>query len=333
MIPLIRAGVIFPMISWMQDNGRPFEDRLRDVDLGYVLENGPDLPIPFGSALAFLSALSRVEGPDLPFRVMGQCSVQDLGMIGKAALASRTIGEALSRAAAVLPYNATHTAISVFPAAGGLLLRRGSGLRLDDETRHCMHQCFAALIYSLCTIGGAPPPVFDRLALTPHPIYGISHLRAWLGETVKASTDKSLELFVSARVANMSLPHNETEGAGSILLPTGPTLIGDGTLTHSARIVIAGMLTSGVPTIERLSAASGMGIRTIQRRLHAEGRTFSDLLESLRRDLALASLAEDGVLAAEVAIRLGYTQPSSFTRAVRRWTGTPPKEVLRRARK
>jgi AraC-like DNA-binding protein len=108
--------------------------------------------------------------------------------------------------------------------------------------------------------------------------------------------------------------------------------MGDGTLTHSARIVIAGMLTSGVPTIERLSAASGMGVRTIQRRLHAEGRTFSDLLESLRRDLALAALTKDGILAGEIAMRLGYTQQSSFTRAVRRWTGTPPTAVSRRFR-
>lgn len=332
MIPMIRAGAIFPIISWLQDNGRPFEDRLREVDLSYVLENGPDLPIPLGPALTFLSASSRLEGPDLPFRVMGQCGVQNLGMIGKAALASRTIGEALSRVAALLPYHVTHQAISIIPAAGGLLLRRASGLRLDDEARHCMHQYFAAQIYSLCTIASAPPPVFDHLALTPHPIYGISHLRPWFGETVKASTDKSLELFVSARLVNTALPHHATEGAGSELYPTGPTLMGDGTLTHSARIVIAGMLTAGTPTIERLATASGIGVRTIQRRLHAEGNTFSDLLESLRLDLATAGLAESGISVGEIAMRLGYRQQSSFTRAVRRWTGIPPTAVSRRAR-
>lgn len=318
-----------PIVSWMKDNGRPFEDWLRDADLGYVLKNGPDLPIPLGPALAFLRAASRVEGPDFACRVMGEGGVRKLGVIGEVALSSRTVGEALYRVAAFLSLHVTHQTISISPlSSGGLMLRRASGLRLDDETRHLMHQYFAAQIWSLCSIAGASAPQFERVSLMPHPIHGVSHLRPWFGDVVQASADKSLKLFVSARVANEALPCREIGATESEQVVNVSDLAGDGTLTHSANVVIASMLTVGTPTIERLAAAAGIGVRTIQRRLRAEGSTFSDLLEALRRDLAIAGLSENGKTAGEMAARLGYGYQSSLSRAFRRWTGTSPREVL-----
>jgi AraC-like DNA-binding protein len=50
----------------------------------------------------------------------------------------------------------------------------------------------------------------------------------------------------------------------------------------------------------------------------------------VRRDLALAGLAEGGLTACEVATALGYAQQSSLTRAVRRWTGTSPRRMTRK---
>jgi len=98
------------------------------------------------------------------------------------------------------------------------------------------------------------------------------------------------------------------------------------------RIITAAMLSEGTPTIERLAAAAGLGVRTFQRRLRSEGITFSDLLDAVRRDAALSGLAENGKSATEMADSLGYGQPSSLTRAVRRWTGEPPRAVARRSR-
>jgi len=44
----------------------------------------------------------------------------------------------------------------------------------------------------------------------------------------------------------------------------------------------------------------------------------------VRKGLALAHLARPGTTATDVAFLLGFSEPSAFTRAFRRWTGAPP---------
>lgn len=64
--------------------------------------------------------------------------------------------------------------------------------------------------------------------------------------------------------------------------------------------------------------------RTLRRRLVAEGTSHRELLEDVRRELAIQMLSEQALSVDEVAYRSGYAQTSSFQRAFKRWTGMPP---------
>ncbi len=99
-IPLIRSGALVPFMRWMLANGRPLEARLRAADLGYFPHGEPDLPIPLIPAIAFVAAASRDDGADLPCRLVSAASLRELGLIGRVALGSRTVREALGRIAA-----------------------------------------------------------------------------------------------------------------------------------------------------------------------------------------------------------------------------------------
>jgi AraC-like DNA-binding protein len=70
-----------------------------------------------------------------------------------------------------------------------------------------------------------------------------------------------------------------------------------------------------------------MSERTVQRRLADEGLTYDQLLEELRRDLALRYLQDPRVAIAQIAYLLGYSEPSAFHRAFKRWTGKTPNET------
>jgi AraC-like DNA-binding protein len=94
--------------------------------------------------------------------------------------------------------------------------------------------------------------------------------------------------------------------------------------------LIADRLPDGGATLRASAAALGMSERTLQRRLHAEGTTFEDLVDGVRRARALAYL-DAQLPIAEVAYLLGYAEPSVFHRAFKRWTGRSP-EVWRSAR-
>ena len=69
----------------------------------------------------------------------------------------------------------------------------------------------------------------------------------------------------------------------------------------------------------------------VQRRLADEGFTFDAILDDLRRDLALRYLSDKRIAIAEVAYLLGYSEPSPFHRAFKRWTGSTPNEMRNRA--
>lgn len=71
-------------------------------------------------------------------------------------------------------------------------------------------------------------------------------------------------------------------------------------------------------------------VRTLKRRLAAEGTSYSALLDEARRDRALLLLRGE-LTAEEVADRLGYSDAANFTRAFRRWTGTTPRSFRQSA--
>ncbi|MGH7820591.1 MAG: helix-turn-helix domain-containing protein, partial [Candidatus Binatia bacterium] len=54
------------------------------------------------------------------------------------------------------------------------------------------------------------------------------------------------------------------------------------------------------------------------------GSTLQHLVEEGRRELALRFLTDPRLSATEVAFLTGFSDPSAFYRAFRRWTGTTP---------
>jgi AraC-like DNA-binding protein len=64
--------------------------------------------------------------------------------------------------------------------------------------------------------------------------------------------------------------------------------------------------------------------RTLQRRLQESGRSFQQVLEEARHELARHYLASSPLELNETAYLLGYEDASSFGRAFRGWEGVPP---------
>jgi AraC-like DNA-binding protein len=74
---------------------------------------------------------------------------------------------------------------------------------------------------------------------------------------------------------------------------------------------------------EHISGRLGVSERTLHRRLAAEGTSYRELIERVRKAAALRYLDQPRSLE-EVADLLGYASTQSFQRAFRRWMGTSP---------
>lgn len=71
--------------------------------------------------------------------------------------------------------------------------------------------------------------------------------------------------------------------------------------------------------------------QTLHRRLRAEGTTFTQVLDDLRRRMALDYLAGGKVSVSETAYLVGFSEPAAFSRAFKRWTGQAPSAARKRA--
>ena len=64
--------------------------------------------------------------------------------------------------------------------------------------------------------------------------------------------------------------------------------------------------------------------RTLQRRLREEGVGYAALVEEMRAKFAAEYLNDPSLSISEISYLLGFSEPSAFSRAFRRWTGKSP---------
>ena len=89
------------------------------------------------------------------------------------------------------------------------------------------------------------------------------------------------------------------------------------------------LIREGRTSLAALARAHHLSARSLQRRLADHGMTFQGLLDETRRHLAEAYLRDERLDLAEIALLLGYSEQSAFTRAFRTWTGLPPAQWLK----
>ena len=86
------------------------------------------------------------------------------------------------------------------------------------------------------------------------------------------------------------------------------------------------LLASGKLNEAQMAVALNQSERSLQRKLRAEGTSFSQLLEETRRELAQRYIENSRLSITETAYLLGFAEPANFTRAFRRWTGQTPSD-------
>lgn len=122
------------------------------------------------------------------------------------------------------------------------------------------------------------------------------------------------------RIAQVQLRALEADGTGEIA---------------QARALISAALHRGEVPIAAVAAHLRLPVRTLQRRLQAQGLSYSALVDGVRRAQAEHYLADPAISLAQLAMLLGFSEQSAFSHAFKRWTQETPnawrKRLLGRA--
>jgi AraC-like DNA-binding protein len=178
-------------------------------------------------------------------------------------------------------------------------------------------------------------PVFQSISFAHAPRFGVHIYEEIFGCPVQFSTSENRASLSAEHLSNPS-PHANAELLAAYIAwlrkPADWGVAGDQYSANSYFYLMT-EIDKSPPTLRQLASAFGTTERTLRRQLVAEGRPFRALLNEARRDLCTLYLIERQRNFSEIAILLGYSELSAFTRAYRRWFGRPPSEnaIYRRA--
>lgn len=328
-IPLIRAAAIAPMRRWVIQSGHSPEPFLRKAGLAWVPQDDPFLPLPLRGVVQFLVEISRALGPDTPYRMVKGRGGYEIGYIGAAAFCGPTVREGFRRISRSMPVHCTHEVFTVVDEADGLHVRDGWSYVIgDDETLHFVQQYVAALVDMIGSVALGRSPSADRVELIPHPSEGLVHLRPWFGDKVKPANDRALVVVLGNEVAAKLFPEAVQRNALSQFPVDVARLRRGKRLSDDVATLMASMLPLTVPNVDEVAEAASVSGRTLRRLLKEEDESFSSILERTRAQIAVERLQlEPATPIGDIATELGYSDPATLTRLVKRWIGYTPNQL------
>lgn len=299
--------------------------------LGLTDALGPP-PQPGESFVALLHWRALLErardldpGPRASFalRLARGIAPRHFGVVGFAALACHNLVQALERLERYHRSVYDVNPARVIPIPGGLSIEwgveRGRPGALVDET------AIAALVQLTREFTGHPIRPLRVDFVNPAPMDVQPYVEFFGGPVYFAQTTTRVVLAS----ADLALPLRGADAALLALLDAQAERVLQEVARVSEpvqlwRLTLIGLIRDGRTQLADLAQSLQMSPRSLQRRLAEQGHGFGTLLSQTRLQLAERYLAQNELELTEVALLLGYSEQSAFTRAFRQWTGLAP---------
>lgn len=313
-------------MSYAEGRGVDTSGLLREVGLTSDDLVGPEARVTEEANNAVWAAIvERSRDPHFGLHFAENMTLDVLDVVGHLVARSRTFGEGLERVVAYsrilhdagrVEVERHHDRIIVFPGCRGLLDaapaqvaefsaasvlvmgRQATGKRLVANAVRFRHAKPRSIAEHIRVFGVAP--TFDQ----PETEVELD-VAAWDLPTIDSQPGLLTYLDAYARDVLAQLPSDDD-------------------VVSRVERTIAATLSRGAPDIDAVARQLGVGRRTLQRRLAEAETSFQVLVDAVRRRYAERYLAGGRLAIGEIAFLVGFSEPSNFHRAFRRWTGQTP---------
>lgn len=281
--------------------------------------------LPMDAWWAFLEEMAHIYPTEaLGIQIGKRAELHDYGLLGYLAASCETLGEAMQRMQRFQPL--LHNLSFTWAEVKAKTLRFGWDGRGNLSTplsNEILVSGVLTVLQKLVEPHVIRPRGMELLDRVPeHP----EAYEALLGGPVHFTNDA---LAISLSLSDLNLPINSNDAHLKTLLDQQAEALlaasdqPDAFVSMFQRGLLAG-LERGTLSMAWLSSHLEVPVRTLYRSLKQRNVSYQGLLDGLRRELATRYLADPSLSLSEIALMLGYSEQSAFSRAFKTWAGESP---------
>ena len=272
------------------------------------------------------NAAEQADKPHLGWLVGSSYNYHSLGSLGQAVLGAKTLGMGLHLLCRYYPVlqDATHVKLEVHNNIAKL------SYKIIDPSVICRQQdaLYTLSIFSNF-IRGAVQSIWPHVNV--HLEAAKTEKTADLFRYVQAPVfygNSANEIVFPAKFLNSPMAQNEDLIPQDISSLNETLSLKNRNMLTSDRVryIIYECLFDSNVSQEFVAEELGCSTRTLRRKLSSEGISYQNLLDDCRMEVAAREIAiSEQVSFSQLALKLGYSEHSTFTRAFLRWSGVTPR--------
>ena len=329
-IPTAQGGLSRLAIARLKSAGVPVVPLLRRVGLTPEVIADPEERLIVRSQITLLDeAAIALQDDCLGFTLARDFDPREIGLLYYVMASSQTLGDALKRVARYSQI--TNEALVVRYREGNRLIisLSYSGVPRHSD-RHQIEFCMFAVL-RICRVLTGQNLVPQHFWISHHRSGTTnSEMARFVGTAVEFGATAD-EFALNANARELPLIHADPY-LNNLLLKYCEAALTDrrgnvSQLRTRVENAISSLLPHGRVVVDDVARSLGMSKRTLARKLSDEGLNFTEVLQQLRRDLAVRYLDDPKLHVSKIAWLLGFNEVSAFTHAFKRWTGKTPSQM------
>jgi AraC-like DNA-binding protein len=336
----VSVSFVYPIVRTMVMKGIDKTDFLRkaNIEESLLLNTEARLPEEDFERLTELAA-ALTEDDAFGLHQGTYMEVSDLGVLGYVMLHSKTIRHALAayQKYNVIVCNAFNISLEEEGEGDDVTLEisfqdpdpdpRSSFYPHQSPSRHCMED-MASSLYHLMIKLSCRPISLKEVHFTHGAPLVIDEYASVLGVTPQFG-QASNRLRISKGVLEYPILFADAKLLGTfeaIADEARQRLLQGRAFTDQLYNWIMQSMPTYIPSLKDTAKAFHMSIRSIQAKLAQEHTTYQDIVNRVRKELAVGYLAKPEYKIGEVAYLLHFSEPSAFQSAFKKWTGVTPRQ-------
>lgn len=328
----VSVTVLSQMFLYLDSLQADIDTFLRSIGVDSQAVNAPDTRLPIETYLHIQdSAAEYVKDPYFGLHMGEFAEAGSWSILGYMMMNCKTLGEAFEKsgrysriignlidARPELKFNKVKLVFFTPPHA-------------PEMSRHCFESTFSSSVRMMRSLTGEQIDPLEVTFIYPEPESKAEYERVFQCPVKFGQKNNSFTLDLS--VGNIPIP-----------LPNASLLAyfekyaqdflaemeRDDEHTRAVTKIILSKMDDERLSIEKVAKEMAVSVRTLQMRLEAEGVVFSDLHKDIRQRLAKKYLRENYTVE-QITYLLGFSEPSVFRKAFKKWAGVTPREYRERA--